>query len=122
MSIQKLIKSLDPITFQATLRIFIGEDKFLGPGKVELLEFIQETGSISQAAKKMGMSYKKAWDMIQALNAQCNQPIVSTKTGGAKGGKALVSPAGEHLIQAFKLVELDFQQFLSNQSKRFSEM
>lgn len=122
MSIKKLIKSSEPLVMKATLRVFTGKDKFFGPGKLELLEHIQSTGSISQAAKKMGMSYKKAWDMINALNQQCTKPIVITQTGGSAGGKAVVTPEGEQLIQAFQVLNADFQSFLDAQSARFLEL
>lgn len=122
MSIKKLIKSSEPLVMKATLRAFTGKDKFFGPGKLELLEHIQSTGSISQAAKKMGMSYKKAWDMMNALNQQCTQPIVITQTGGSAGGKAIVTPEGEQLIQAFQVLNADFQSFLDTQAARFLEL
>jgi len=61
MSVKDLINHDESIQLKATLRVFIGDEKLFGPGKLELLQLIQETGSISQAAKKMGLSYKKAW-------------------------------------------------------------
>ena len=68
--------------------------RFFGPGPVELLQRIEETGSINQAAKKMGMSYKKAWEMVNRLNEIVGSPLVITATGGEKGGRYIspVSP------------------------------
>jgi molybdate transport system regulatory protein len=63
--------------------------RFFGPGPAELLEYIELTGSISQAAKKMQMSYKKAWELVNNLNAMSAHPMVITVTGGEKGGVAL---------------------------------
>ena len=59
-------------------------ERFLGKGRVELLELIAETGSINKAATKMGMSYKKAWQMIKMLNANTSNPVVITQAGGEK--------------------------------------
>ncbi|MEZ4901959.1 MAG: LysR family transcriptional regulator [Spirosomataceae bacterium] len=85
-NIQKLLKP--ELTFRVTgmLRIESEHDRFLGPGRLELLQHIIETGSISQAAKQMGMSYKKAWDLVNSMNQHTLQPIVITQTGGEKGG------------------------------------
>ncbi|MCW3110147.1 MAG: ModE family transcriptional regulator, partial [Segetibacter sp.] len=72
--------------------------RFFGPGRVELLERIEETGSINKAAKQMGMSYKKAWEMINALNSQASKPFVITQTGGEKGGGSVITTEAKHLI------------------------
>jgi molybdate transport system regulatory protein len=68
MLVKDILKLDQGVQLKATLLVFNGEEKLVGPGKLELLQFIQETGSISQAAKKMGLSYKKAWDRINSLN------------------------------------------------------
>ena len=68
MPVKDILKLDQGIQFKATFRVFNGEEKLFGPGKLEFLQFIQETGSISQAAKKMGLSYKKAWDMVNSLS------------------------------------------------------
>lgn len=68
MPVKDILKLDKGVQFKATLRVFNGEEKLFGPGKLELLQTIQETGSISQTAKKTGLSYKKAWDMVNSLN------------------------------------------------------
>ena len=65
--------------------IDIDGERFFGPGRAELLQLIQETGSISKAAKSMGMSYKKAWEMVEGLNANGRKPYVIAHKGGRKG-------------------------------------
>ena len=77
----------------------------LGPGKIELLEFIAETGSISQAAKKMAMSYRRAWLLIDELNQMFIKPCVEKTTGGAHGGGAKVTAFGQRVIAAFRNLE-----------------
>lgn len=77
----------------------------LGAGKVELLEHIVETGSISAAAKKMKMSYRRAWLLIDELNQMFAKPCVESSTGGAGGGGAKVTEFGRKIITAFRALE-----------------
>ncbi len=77
----------------------------LGAGKVELLEHIAETGSISGAAKKMKMSYRRAWLLIDELNQMFAKPCVESSTGGAGGGGAKVTDFGRKIIIAFRALE-----------------
>ena len=77
----------------------------LGPGKIELLRHIAETGSISQAAKKMKMSYRRAWLLIDELNQMFDKPCVETAAGGAGGGGAKVTAFGQKLIATFTALE-----------------
>ena len=68
------------------IRITVGEEVPLGPGKAQLLALIHQTGSITQAARAMGMSYMRAWTLIQTMNACFKKPLVITSKGGKKGG------------------------------------
>ena len=77
----------------------------LGAGKVVLLEHIAETGSISGAAKKMKMSYRRAWLLIDELNQMFAEPCVESTTGGAGGGGATVTVFGQKVIAAFRALE-----------------
>lgn len=99
-----------------------GEEKrFLGPGRVELLERIADTGSINQAAKQMGMSYKKAWEMVNSLNSQVSTPLVMTQTGGEKGGGAVITDEAKQLIRYYHLLRKRFEAFLEAESKQLGE-
>lgn len=82
--------------------IDIDGERFFGPGRAELLQLIIETGSISQAAKAMGMSYKKAWAMIEGLNAQAKEPYVIAHKGGQKGGGTEVTARGKAMLSAYE--------------------
>lgn len=84
----------------------------MGIGRLELLQHIQHTGSINQAAKAMRMSYKRAWEMVHAMNTLANTPLVSTQTGGEKGGGALVTSEGEKYLTYYRALHERFQQFL----------
>lgn len=82
--------------------VFIDDMKFFGPGRYELLEHISKTGSISKAAAAMGLSYKKAWAMVDAMNTHGNNPYVITQKGGSQGGGAVVTEAGQRVMAAYK--------------------
>lgn len=86
--------------------IYLGKDGHkLGRGKVQLLEAIQRHGSISAAAREMGMAYRHAWELVDDLNQCFREPVVETATGGRAGGGAVVTPLGEELIQRFHTME-----------------
>ncbi len=78
----------------------------MGPGKACLLEAIQLKGSISAAAASMGMSYKRAWDLVNIMNNSFNAPLVSTLIGGSKGGGAQVTAFGLQVLTQYREVEL----------------
>jgi molybdate transport system regulatory protein len=82
--------------------IDIDGERFFGPGRAELLQLIIETGSISKAAKSMGMSYKKAWAMVEGLNAQAKEPYVIAHKGGQKGGGTEVTARGRAMLSAYQ--------------------
>ena len=81
--------------------IDVDGSKFFGPGRLELLELIEESGSISNAAKSMGMSYKKAWAMVEELNSLGSKPYVITHKGGQKGGGTEITPTAKKLMIAY---------------------
>lgn len=81
------------------------DSNFLGKGKITLLKHINQTGSLSKAAKIMKMSYKAAWDDIQSINRIAPQVVVETNTGGKNGGGSKISAYGLELIEAFETLE-----------------
>lgn len=88
-------------------RLRIGRDKelALGPGKIALLEAIHETGSISAAGRKLGMSYRRAWLLVDAMNRAFLQPVIETSTGGREGGGTLLTATGEEVIRRYRRIE-----------------
>jgi molybdate transport system regulatory protein len=92
--------------------------RFFGPGPVELLEHIQDTGSINQAAKKMKMSYKKAWELINNLNNMSGKPLVVTSTGGDNGGGSAISEEARQLIAYHRELRIRFNKFLEEETQR----
>jgi molybdate transport system regulatory protein len=101
-----------PMKKEIRIRCWIDIDgeKFFGPGRAELLELINETGSIAKAAKSMGMSYKKAWDMVNEMNTLGARPYVASHTGGDKGGGAQVTEAGKKMLTAYKDITRQLDQ------------
>jgi molybdate transport system regulatory protein len=88
-----------------TLRILADRYPAMGPGKARLVAAIDATGSISAAARAMGMSYRRAWQLVDALNESFSQPVVLTATGGRRGGGASVTPFGRQLIRRYRTME-----------------
>lgn len=86
--------------------INVDGEKFFGPGPAQLLSLIEQEGSITKAAKLMGMSYKKAWDLINNLNTKGNQPYVISQKAGQKGGGAALTETGKNIVcEYLKLME-----------------
>jgi molybdate transport system regulatory protein len=101
-------------------RVWIEMDgqTYLGFGRMVLLEKIREFGSISQAAKSMAMSYKHAWDLVDSMNRQAGEPLVSTSKGGKGGGGACLTEAGESAIKQFAGLLTRLEAFLAEESSR----
>lgn len=89
------------------LRVVFGTDAMLGPGKADLLEQIRATGSISAAGRAMGMSYRRAWALVDEMNAAFRAPLVESARGGARGGGAWLSATGEQVLAAYRGLEED---------------
>lgn len=89
-------------------RIDFGDACSIGPGKIDLLQAIGATGSLSQAARKLGMSYRRAWLLLDSLNVSFSNPVVATTTGGKAGGGAALTAFGEALVSAYRELEKSF--------------
>jgi molybdate transport system regulatory protein len=91
--------------FRIRLHIHVGADHSLGPGKAALLEAIRATGSISSAARSLGMAYRHAWELVDDLNAGFAPGVVETVAGGKDGGGARLTPFGAELLGRFREME-----------------
>ena len=87
------------------LRISRGDDIAIGPGKIELLEAIARTGSITGAAKALGMSYRRAWVLVDMMNRCFVSPIVAAEAGGPRGGGTRLTPLGEDVMRRYRRIE-----------------
>jgi molybdate transport system regulatory protein len=88
-----------------TLRVDFGSRRSIGPGKIRLLEEIGRGGSISQAGRSLGMSYRRAWLLIDDLNHSFRQTVVRAKTGGTQGGGAELTEFGSQLVRDYRAIE-----------------
>jgi len=88
-----------------TIRLDFGERGALGPGKIRLLEMIEETGSISAAGRAMAMSYRRAWILVDSLNTMYQAPVVETQHGGQRGGGARLTLLGKALVARYRAIE-----------------
>lgn len=77
----------------------------IGPGKIALLEAIDREGSISAAGRALGMSYRRAWDLVDALNKILGTSAVEASTGGYRGGGAMLTDAGRNLVADYRAIE-----------------
>jgi molybdate transport system regulatory protein len=90
------------------LRLLLGQDGTkLGPGKADLLQGIGELGSISAAGRRMGMSYRRAWALVEEMNAGFAAPLVASSRGGAAGGGALLTPEGAAVLARYRALEAE---------------
>lgn len=87
------------------LRIDFGGERSIGPGKIRLLELINETGSISAAGRALEMSYRQAWLLIDELNHMFREPVVVAQTGGGGGGGASVTETGNDIVRLYREME-----------------
>lgn len=96
------------------LSIVLGSGARFGPGKAALLESIRDTGSISAAARGMGMSYKRAWLLLDSINGAFEQPAVAAATGGHRGGGARLTGFGRDLLERYRRMEARTQADLAD--------
>ena len=92
---------------------------FLGCGRVELLQRIRQYGSITEAAKSLGMSYRHAWELVDSMTRQSRTALVETATGGKGGGGARLTDAGEQAIAFFRKLDEKFRKFLEKEMEDF---
>ena len=77
----------------------------VGPGKAHLLELVAETGSISEAARRQGMSYLRAWQLVEALNHAFREPLVASGPGGARGGGSHLTATGQRVLALYQSLQ-----------------
>jgi molybdate transport system regulatory protein len=97
----------NPVKARLTLRVDLGEERAIGPGKIRLLEAIRDTGSITQAGILLGMSYRRAWLLVDDMNNCFREPVISAQTGGTHGGGAALTAFGVRLIDQYRAIEVE---------------
>ena len=106
-------------TIKAVVKADFGNGLRLGAGKVRLLEMVAETGSISAAARRMEMSYRRAWLLIDELNEIFNQPVVETAAGGSGGGGAKITAHGKKIIAVFQELQIEADALVAAKFSQF---
>ena len=106
------------IALQGSVWMTVGGQNFGGQGRVDLLASIAETGSISQAAKALGMSYKGAWDAIDAMNNLAGEALVERLAGGKGGGGTRLTARGEQLVRNFRLIDQVHRDFVDQLNRQ----
>lgn len=94
----------DPI-LKLKIQLFCGDEIAMGPGKADLLDAIRAQGSISGAGRAMGMSYRRAWLLVDAMNRCWKRPLVETSPGSTHGGGARVTPFGEDVLTHYRALQ-----------------
>ena len=97
----------DVATARLTLRVDLGGDRAIGPGKIRLLEAIRDTGSITKAGIALGMSYRRAWLLVDDMNNCFREPVIAAQVGGSHGGGAALTPFGRRLIDQYRAIEAE---------------
>lgn len=95
----------NPNAVQIRARLLHGDEIALGPGKADLLDAIAATGSISAAARAMGMSYRRAWLLVDTMNRCFKEPLVASAAGGSQGGGAHLTANGESVLQRYRALQ-----------------
>lgn len=107
---------------QFRLRITADGDIAIGPGKIALLEAILAAGSISAGAKLLNMSYRRAWQLVDAMNTMMAQPVVETAVGGSSGGGTVVTETGHRVIALYRRIEAQAQQASAQELKEMMKL
>lgn len=109
------------VGLKVRIRVYAG-DRMLGPGKMELLAHIDETGSLSAGAKQMGMSYMRAWKLVQELNRDPERPMTETSRGGAGGGTARLTPFGKKVLGIYRHMDCAATKAASPYCRRLARL
>ena len=107
---------------QPRVRVLIGAATALGPGKVDLLQAIDETGSIAAAARRMGMSYRRAWLLVDHTNKCFRDDLVVTATGGQGGGGAEVTSVGRDVLRRYREIEARAENAVADEIAEFAHL
>jgi molybdate transport system regulatory protein len=99
-----------PARLKLKAQILLGDEIAMGPGKADLLDAIEQTGSISAAGRALGMSYRRTWLLVDTMNRCWKEPLVETATGGSHGGGAQLSTLGKQVLAHYRSIEQSIDQ------------
>jgi molybdate transport system regulatory protein len=104
------------------LRILLGAEIAIGPGKADLLDAVARTGSISAAAREMGMSYRRAWLLVDTMNRCFKAPLVAASKGGSGGGGARITELGLDVLARYRAMELKAAASVAAEMREFTRL
>ena len=104
------------------LRVMFGPEIAMGPGKAELLAAIAETGSITASARRLGMSYRRAWLLVDTMNRCFREPVVASATGGTGGGGAQMTAFGRRVLARYRAMQARVDRALDPELAAFSRL
>jgi molybdate transport system regulatory protein len=110
---------MDKLLSTVRIRVDLAPGVSVGPGKVSLLEAIERDGSLSSAARRLKMSYRRAWMLLDDLNRSFSSPVVTTAVGGQRGGGARLTDFGRALVQSYRALERDAARAARRRLKEF---
>jgi molybdate transport system regulatory protein len=119
--VRKAVKSAGS-ALKPQIRIMFRKAIAMGPGKADLLEAIAGSGSISAAARKLGMSYRRAWLLVDTMNQCFDKPLVETATGGSHGGGARVTELGHDVIRRYRDMDLKATAAVARELSEFARL
>jgi molybdate transport system regulatory protein len=105
-----------------SIRLDLGSGDRIGPGKIALLESIRATGSISAAARSLNMSYRRAWLLVEEINAALEDPAVASTAGGRQGGGATLTPNGERIVELYRAIETNAHASVKDEFRAISKL
>jgi len=105
-----------------SLRIYLEDDVAIGPGKADLLEAIRATGTIAEAGRRLDMSYKRAWMLVETMNRCFRSPLVETSKGGAARGGATLTALGADVLERYRTMEATAQKAVRDNMIRFKAL
>lgn len=111
----KPILSATPLDAKTRFRIQIKHAVAIGPGKADVLQAIDETGSLAESGRRLGMSYQRVWSLVRAMNNDFVEPLVLTQRGGVAGGGAALTPMGKKTLKIYRTIEHNAERAVARQ-------
>ena|ERR1041385_4385557 len=115
-------KSRDKRRLRPRLRVMVGNEIALGPGRVDLMELIHKTGSLRAAAKRMGVSYMRAWKLVKFTNLYFSEPVVEVVRGGKTGGGAKLTREGQRALAMYRQMEKECHKAMESNWGRMRKL
>ncbi|PIW30855.1 MAG: LysR family transcriptional regulator [Rhodospirillales bacterium CG15_BIG_FIL_POST_REV_8_21_14_020_66_15] len=104
------------------IRVRLAQVNAIGPGKADLLEKIGETDSLAEAARQLGMNYRRAWGLVKAMNAAFRGPLVETSKGGTNRGRTVLTPMGQDVLARYRRMEKRAEQAIAREIREFNDL